>query len=115
MSRRSADVATGDLFDPVAGAAERDRILVHVHARNHLPILVLLNAALEARAERTGQPVSSDDANRLLDSWGWPDSRQADRRFLGALWKRGRWRRVGYAPSQRVLNHARPIALWVRR
>lgn len=73
--------------------------------------LDVLRSRLRSIAMVTGKPVSGDDANDYLDTHNIAVGK--DRRWLGALFRDGRWRPMGYVKSRRVeSNHGRPVQTW---
>jgi len=102
-------------FDGEAARADRDRVLAN-HAERRKDALVVLNLRLEtlARTRRSlgGRAVATaDDVIRMLELW--EDAPGPDRRWTGAVWRQGPWRKTGeYVPSLRRKCHGRPIPVW---
>ena len=95
---------------------ERDRIL-RLHAEQRKDALAILNLRLEnlarARQAAGGKPLATaDDVIWMLELW--EDAPGPDRRWTGAVWRQGPWRKTGqYVPSLRRKCHGRPIPVWV--
>lgn len=58
------------------------------------------------------RPVTADDANRLLDDWGYPPHQQKDRRWVGQVFRAQGWYKVGTGHSARARNHGRLLDHW---
>jgi hypothetical protein len=82
-------------------------------------ILDVLDADMQRlAAERPDHIVDGDDAYERYEYWrdlyekdGHPLP-EIDRRFLGALWSRKHWAKVGFTQTKIPTRHARPIGIW---
>jgi hypothetical protein len=89
----------------------RDRILA-AHAENHGAMLRFLRRALVREVQRQPRTITADDAHDILDAEGVPADYGGNRRFLGALFRDGQWRKDGWVISRRPQNHGRPVQAW---
>jgi hypothetical protein len=94
-----------DLFDLREGERLRDEGKARAAAHRALA-LKTCRGFLESLAKRKGQ-VTVDDVYRHL-----PQHAEQLGRAAGSLFKGKNWKCVGYKPSKRISNHARPVGIW---
>lgn len=86
--------------------------ILATHETQHKWWLTMVRLRLHDLAlSRVSRIVTADDACRILATLGFPV--KADKRFLGATFKDGRWEHAGFVKSQRVAaNHGRHLSQW---
>ena len=92
----------------------RDRILSILAATRKM-LLERLRAEMKALyLSNGGEPVTADDARKLLDSWpDIPPPEELNRNFMGALFRNGDWLPVDVNHQSRTKgSNARRIVRW---
>lgn len=104
MTRPPLDLFSSD------GVALKDAALSGLE-RTNAEILAAVRSAL-VEMGRWG-PVDADDARdwlaRQVDGEAWMKRRKD---WMGALFRTGEWKAVGWKISRAPENHARPIRVW---
>lgn len=75
------------------------------------------SAAMSFALGRPSHEVDGDDIQLLLDRLieinDWDQVRDWDRRFLGAVWRDGNWKKTDeLRPSRLKRRHAGPVRIW---
>ena len=101
--------SAGDLVAAICGPSEiekRDRVLDALAERRR-ELVARARELAESIARERGR-VTAPDVFAALRAAG-VDLGGHDPRWMGAVFNRGRWRRVGW---QSTGSHARPVAVW---
>jgi len=97
-------------FNLAVGVAQKDSGIAAAKAARVQLVKLAREVAKATAAERELRLVTIDDVYRVLAMKGHDVSQLGN--AAGSVFKESCWEFVGWRPSERVSNHARPVRIW---
>ena len=112
MKCKNGDQACGQ--EPCVCMTERQKLdrIIELHEEHRADLIQIAQLVADSIEQLNGRVTSPEVVSKMRALGMGEVLDNVDRRFLGAVFRRPGWERVGFENKG---SHARPVAIWKRK